>query len=337
MFVPVIIAASAVVALLIVRASAFRVLHRWGSRGENRPDDLIITVFRTPSIYWCLAVGLYLGIAVSDIPDKYVFYISKSINVIVILSITIATANLGSRTFREYIRRSSLSMPATGLAYGIIYGSVLIIGLLIILSFLGISIAPLITALGIGGLAVALALQDTMSNLFAGIHILVERSIRVGDVIRLESGLEGSVEDITWRTTRIKMNSNNMIVIPNNKLSQSIVTNYNLPEKRLAAQVQIVVGYEADADTIEKILKEEASGASSELPYLLTDPAPSVFLDPGFGESGLNFTVVCQVAGYGDLRTAQHEIRKRIIRRFRQEGITMPYVQKAVYIQQGRA
>ena len=336
LFVPAVIAAASIFVLLLVRAAAFRGIQRWGSRRENRLDDVISVVFRTPSVYWCVAVGLYLGIALSELPEKYLFYLSRGIYVILILSITIATANLASRIFRDYLRRSSLSVPATGLAFGIIYGSIMIIGSLIILSVLGISIAPLLTALGVGGLAVALALQDTMSNLFAGIHILVEKSIRVGDVIRLENGLEGYVEDITWRTTRIKMTSNNMIVIPNNKLSQSIVTNFNLPEKSLSIQVQVGVSYNADPERVEKILKEEAALAAAEMPYILSVPGPSVFLDPGFGESSLNFTLVCHVTEFSDQRTALHEVRKRILKRFRQEGVTMPSVQKAVYIQEDK-
>lgn len=325
MVLPAVIAAIATAALLIFRSAAFRLLRRWGGRTTNHVDDIIAAVIETPSLYWCLAIGLYLGIALSGIPEKYVFYTSKTIHVIVIFSITIATANLAGKIFRDYIRRSSLPLPTTGLAYGIMYGSILMIGILIMLSVLGISIAPLITALGVGGLAVALALQDTLSNLFAGIHILVEKSIRVGDFIRLENGLEGYVEDITWRTTRICMPTNNMIVVPNNKLSQSIVTNYYLPEKRLAAQVQISVGYDADPDRIEAILRDEAIKATAELEYMLTDPAPVIQLSPGFGEASLEFTVVVQIREFSDQAPAQHELRKRILKRLRHEGIMMPF------------
>lgn len=321
-------AAIAVIAtgiLLVARAAVFRLLRRWGGTTANRLDDIIIAVIETPSVYWCIAIGLYLGIALSDIPEKYVFYTSKTIYVIVILSITIAAANLAGKIFRDYIRRSSLPLPTTGLAYGIMYGSILVIGILVMLSVLGISIAPLITALGVGGLAVALALQDTLSNLFAGIHILVEKSVRVGDFIRLENGLEGYIEDITWRTTRIRMPANNMIVIPNNKLSQSIVTNYYLPEKRLTAHIQVSVGYEADPDLIEAVLLDEAKTALTELESLLPDPAPFVHLSPGFGEASLEFTLAIQVREFSDQAPAQHELRKRILKRFRKEGIAMPF------------
>ena len=97
-------------------------------------------------------------------------------HVILIFSITIACANLAGKIFRSYIQKSALPIPTTGLAYVILKGTILVIGFLIILSVLGISITPLITALGVGGLAIALALQDTLANLFAGIHIFVEQS-----------------------------------------------------------------------------------------------------------------------------------------------------------------
>ncbi|MDO9585026.1 MAG: mechanosensitive ion channel [Syntrophales bacterium] len=102
------------------------------------------------------------------------------------------------------------------------------------------------TAIGIGGLAIALALQDTLSNLFAGIHILMEKPLRVGDFVKLETGQEGFVEDIGWRTTKVRMLPNNMVIIPNSRLSQSILTNYCLPEKRLSLLIPIGVSYSSD-------------------------------------------------------------------------------------------
>ncbi len=332
--IPSVIAAFASLILLSVRAVTFRLLQRWSARKDARIDDVIIKALRVPSVFWCVAIGIYIGIAVSDLPERYVFHISKSIHVVVIFSITIASANLAGRIFKNYVEQSGLPIPATGLAYGILRGTILIIGFLIILGVLGISIAPLITALGVGGLAVALALKDTLDNLFAGIHILVEKSVRVGDFIRLETGQEGYVEDITWRTTRIKMLSNNMVVITNSKLSQSIVTNYSLPEKRTLAQIQIGVDYSADPETVERILKEEAIKAAKEVPSLLADQAPDVSLSPGFGPNSLDFTLTCQVRDIIDQGPVQHELRKRVFKRLRQEGIEIPLPQRTVYLRE---
>ncbi|KAF0145882.1 MAG: integral membrane protein [Nitrospirae bacterium] len=334
--IPAIIALSSVSVLLIIRGISFRLLHRWAEKTATKLDDIIIMVLKTPSVYWCVAIGLYTGIAISELPERYVFYLSRTINVIVILSITIAAANLAGKIFRNYVQKSNLPIPTTGLAYGILKGTILALGFLIILSFLGISITPLITALGVGGLAVALALQDTLANLFAGMHILVEKSIRVGDFIKLETGQEGYVEDITWRTTRIKMLPNNMVVIPNNKLAQSIVTNYYLPEKRMSLSIPVSVSYNSDIDKLERILTEEAKKAVEEISGLLGEPEPAVRFIPGFGESSLDFTLVCHVREFTDQFPVQHELRKRLFKRFKEEGIEIPFPQRTVYLREDK-
>lgn len=320
--------------LLILRGLAFKLLHKWAEGTETDIDDIIINSFKTPSIYWMIAIGLYIGVDMSELPEKYVFYLSKTIHVIVILSIAIASSNLAGKIFASYIRRTNLPIPTTGLANGILKGLILILGLLITLSVIGISITPFITALGVGGLAVALALQDTLSNLFAGIHILVEKSIRVGDFVRLETGQEGYVEDITWRTTRIRMLPNNMVIIPNSKLAQSTVTNYYLPEKRMSLSIPIGVSYSTDPEKVEKILIEEATRAVGEIPGLLGDPEPVVRFIPGFGESSLDFTLTCQVKEFVDQYLAQHELRKRIFKRFNEEGIEIPFPNRTVYLRE---
>ncbi len=322
--------------LAAIRKVAFRILHRWGARTETEIDDIVIDSLKTPSFYWCVAIALTIGIAASDLPEKYAFYLGKTIHVVVILSMAMAAANLSGRILEHTIRKSELPIPSTGLVQGILKGTVLTLGVLIALGTLGISITPLITALGVGGLAVALALQDTLVNLFAGIHILVERSIRVGDFIRLESGEEGHVEDITWRTTRIRMPPNNMVIIPNSKLSQSVVINYNLPEKRMALSIPVSVSRSADPERVEKILMEETQKGVGAIPGLLGDPPPVAKLIPGFGESSLDFTLVCQVQEFADQFPVQHELRKRILKRFREEGIEIPFPHRTVYLREER-
>jgi small-conductance mechanosensitive channel len=331
---PGVIAALSVVVLLVLRSIIIGLLHRWAGKTETKVDDIVIKAFRTPSIYWALAIGLYIGVGVSELPERYLSIIGKVIHIIVILSITIAAASLSGRLFTNYVQKSALPIPTTGLAYGILKGVIFIVGFLIVLSILGISITPLITALGVGGLAVALALQDTLANLFAGMHILIEKSIRVGDFIRLESGQEGYIEDITWRTTRIRMLPNNMVVIPNSKLAQSVVTNYYLPEKRMSVLIPVGVSYASDPEKVERILVEEAKGAVGSVTGLLGEPEPFVRFVPGFGESSLDFTLICQVREFVDQYPVQHELRKRILRRFREEGIEIPFPHRTVYLRE---
>ena len=320
--------------LLIVRTILFRLFHRWAVKSESHLDDLIIRSIRIPSIFWCLAIGLYVGIDLSDYSGKYLFYLSRIIHILLIFSITLAAANLAGKLFNHYFQKSNIPIPTTGLVNGLLQGIFWVVGLIIILNFLGIPITPMITALGVGGLAMALALQDTLANFFAGIHIMMEKSIRVGDFIKLESGQEGVVEDITWRTTRVKMLPNNMVIIPNLKFSQSIVTNYSLPEKRMSLSIPVSVSYQSDPEKVEAVLEDIAKKAVGEIPGLLGHPEPFVRFIPGFGDSSLDFTLICQVEEFVDQYLVQHELRKRIFKRLKAEDLEIPYPQRTVYLRE---
>ena len=123
-----------------------------------------------------------------------------------------------------------------------------------------------------------------------------------------------------------------MIIVPNAKLAQAIVTNYYLPEKRMSAMVEVRVSYDCDPDRIERVLLDVAAQGAREIPGMLADPAPSVTFDPGFGDSALGFTLNYQVAEFASQFSVRHELRKRIFRRFREEGIRIPFPARAVYM-----
>jgi small-conductance mechanosensitive channel len=125
---------------------------------------------------------------------------------------------------------------------------------------------------------------------------------------------------------------NNMVVIPNNKLAQSIITNYYLPEKSMSLLIPVSVSYSSDPEKVERILIEEAIQAAGKIPGLLAEPGPFVRLIPGFGASSLDFNLICQVREFTDQYLAQHELRKRILKRFREEGIEIPFPQRTVYL-----
>jgi small-conductance mechanosensitive channel len=319
-------------ALLVLRKIMFRLLRGWAEKTETVLDDIIVATAQTPSIYLSVALALFVTIEFSAMPQRYLQSARNTILVIVIFSVTVMIANIAEQIFKNYTRQLNIPVPSTGLFLGVLKGGIIVVGLLVILGVLNVSIAPILTALGVGGLAVALALQDTLSNLFAGIHILIEKTIHVGDYIKLESGQEGIVEDISWRTTRIKMRPNNMVIIPNAKLAHNIVVNYNLPEKWMSVAVEVGVSYSSDPEEIERVLLEIAKEAVGGVPELLAKPAPVVRFTPGFGESSLNFTIYMFVREFIDQPVVQHEMRKRIFKRFKAEGIEIPFPQRTVHL-----
>jgi small-conductance mechanosensitive channel len=332
---PFVVAVAMGLLLFAIRGLLFKVLRRWTAKTKSTIDDTVVASLRAPSVLWCLAFAIHVGVGTSELPARYVTYLTKAVDVFILFSITMVAANLAGRILDGIVESSNIPVPSTGLFQGILKGLVFLIGFLFILTSLGISITPLITTLGVGGLAVALALQDTLANLFAGIHILLEKSIRVGDFIRIESGEEGYVEDITWRTTRVRMLPNNMVVIPNNKLAKSTVTNYYLPEKRMSLLIRVGVSYSSNPRHVAEILVEEAKAAVGEIPGLRADPEPFARFIPGFGDSSLDFTLICQVDEFADQYLAQHELRMRIFERFVREDIEIPFPQRTVHLKGG--
>ncbi|MBP1750875.1 MAG: integral rane protein, partial [Deltaproteobacteria bacterium] len=214
LFIPSVVSVSSMVALFIVRGIVIHFLKRWTARSETSVRTVVLRSLRTPSIFWCIAIGLYFAVEFSDLPRKYVNIADKAISILLIFSATVVIANLAVRAFENYTQRSDINIPATGIILGVFRAAIIIAGILVILNFLGISIAPLLTALGVGGLAVALALKDTLSNLFAGLHIIASKQVRPGDHIKLNSGEEGVVTDITWRSTTITSPARNIIIVP---------------------------------------------------------------------------------------------------------------------------
>jgi small-conductance mechanosensitive channel len=126
--------------------------------------------------------------------------------------------------------------------------------------------------------------------------------------------------------------SHNLVIIPNLKLAQAIVINYHLPEKRVSLSIPVPVSYDCDIAQVERILLEEARKGAQEIPGLLAEPAPTVRLIPGFGNSSLDFTLGCQVEEFAYQYSVQHELRKRILMRFRQENINIPFPTRTVYL-----
>ncbi len=317
---------------LIVRRVVFKALKHWASKTETNTDEILIDAVSGPFIIWVLTLGLYLAVETSTLTPRFATVAGKVLLVLLIISLTIVAAQLAGNFAKLYGSRVSGALPVTSLTQNLARLFIGIIGILVVLSLLGVSITPMLTALGVGGLAVALALQDTLSNLFAGFYVGVSGNIRLGDYIKLDTGEEGYVTDINWRSTTVLALRNNLIIVPNSKLAQAIVTNFHLPEKRMSLPVAVSVSYESDPEEVERILIEEATKGAEDIPGLLDDPPPVVRFNPGFGDSSLDFTLVCQVSEFVDQFLVQHELRKRIFNRFRQGGIEIPFPIRTVYL-----
>jgi len=294
-------------------------------------DDIVVQSLRGMFPLWFFLGACWIALKVSLLNPTLVTIIEKTILVVLILSATWFVANVSGGLIQMYASTIKELVPPSSIFRNLTKAVIFALGILIVLQTLGISITPLLTALGVGGLAVALALQDTLSNLFAGLHIIISKQVRVGDFVKLETGEEGYVTDITWRNTTIRMLPNNIIVIPNNKLASSIVTNYHLPQKELAVLVQVGVSYDSDLEKVEKVTIEVAKEVMRTVEGGIPEFEPFIRYH-SFSDFSIDFTVIMRAKEFVDHYKVKHEFIKRLHKRYKQEGIEIPFPIRTVYL-----
>jgi small-conductance mechanosensitive channel len=261
-------------------------------------------------------------------------YIPHTLAVLWILSLTIAMSRLAGNLVRFYGGGATGAKNVTSLTQKLAQLVVVCTGLVLMLKIVfNTSLTPILTTLGVGGLAVALGLQDTLSNLFAGFYVSISGLLHIGDYIKLNTGEEGYVTDINWRCTMIRGVTNNLVVIPNAKLSQAIFTNYAMPDPRIALSISIGVGYDSEIDRVESILHEEITAAAGAVKGLLSEPAPYILFSPGPGDSALIFQINFTIGEFANQNGVLSELRKRIVKRLQREGITMPFPTRTVIVE----
>ena len=207
--------------------------------------------------------------------------------------------------------------------------AIYVIGVLIILDALSISIAPMITALGVGGLAVSLALKDTLSDVFAGLHILLSKKVQVGDFIQIESGDMGYVQNISWRNTTVMERTNNIIHIPNTRLSSAIIKNFDSGDPSFSVKIPVGVGYSSDLDEVEKVTKQVIEEIQSSMEETNNDYEPTMRFQ-NFGESSVNLMVYFRGNRYGDQNPIIHQFIKLLHKRYSEVGIEIPFPMRTV-------
>ncbi len=296
-------------------------------------NEVIIGGFKGVSFFGFILAGLYFASFYAGLSDKNLDKIQGVLTVLAILASTVVAARVTTGVITSYTAKQQSAFPATSIFSNITKIVVFSIGFLIIIQSLGISIAPILTALGVGGLAVALALQETLSNLFAGIHLIVSKKVSPKDYVKLESGEEGFVQDISWRNTSIRALSNNMIIVPNSKLSSVIVTNYDMHDSETSVLVNLSVAYGSDLERVEKVTIAVASDVVHSVTGGVESFEPFIRYS-AFADSGINMTVILRAKTFVDQYLLKHEFIKALHKRYRVEGIEIPFPVRTVHLKQ---
>jgi small-conductance mechanosensitive channel len=320
-----IVVASGVLGMFLQKVVLAR-LRRKAEKSAASWDDILTRSLRGLIFLWALLVGLAVALKTAPLNPGLARTLGQALTILAIISATHFLARIAGGAIVLGLGRITgfpVSIFPTLTAF-VVYG----LGLLIILDYLKISITPLITALGVGGLAVALALQDTLSNLFAGLHILATRKVRPGDYVKLGSGEEGYVRDITWRNTTIEALAGNLIIVPNSKLGTGSLTNFDLPASDSAVLVDFGVAYKTDLRRCEEVVLEVAK---ARVPGGVPTFTPFVRFHT-FGDFAIQGTIILRGGRFVDRYLIKHELVKSLHERFAREGIEIPFPVRTVLL-----
>ncbi|MYC33584.1 MAG: mechanosensitive ion channel family protein [Chloroflexi bacterium] len=335
-----IILAVSIVVALVFSTLVFRRLLRLSIVAGANFDVKTVAAIRIPIAAFVLLAGLYLALIALSPPPQVQILLNKASSVIAILIGAVLVNGLASGFLFWLEIRAQNSRPdgSSGWLFPLVRRGVLAfvvaVAVMVSLDILGLNISPLIAGLGIAGLAIALALQPTLGNLFAGTYVISEGVINVGDYIEMANGIDGFVVDVNWRSTRLRTRTNNLVVVPNSVFAETIITNFNKPEDPVNMIIPCGVAYESDLVEVERIGLEETNAVREEHPGAVREFEPR-FIYRAFGDSNIDFVVVIRaqnrIAGFN----VRSELIKRLHSRFAAEGITINYPARTLHFPNG--
>ena len=300
-------------------------------------DDAVLDAIEPHIVLWFFLGGLSIAssnidsVNVSNVFLKNIInnYVSQFLVIVLIGSVTLAAGKLAVSLFDLWAKDQEKGFPSTTMFTNFVRIAIYVIGLLIILDSLNISIAPMITALGVGGLAISLALKDTLSDVFAGLHILLSKKVQVGDFVQIDTGDMGYVQNISWRNTTIMERTNNIIHIPNTRLSSAIIKNFDSGDPSFSIKIPVGVGYDSDLEEVEKVTQEVIDEIQTSMDETNKNYEPAMRFQ-SFGESSINLMVYFRGNRYGDQNPIINTFIKLLHKKYADTGIEIPFPMRTI-------
>jgi small-conductance mechanosensitive channel len=323
MLIPLAFITAGIILGLIIEIVVMKVALKYAKTTAWEVDEIIVLSFKGIILLYTYLLGIYLAtLFMSELSDS----VRGLINNILLSIVVLVTAHVFSKIIVGFTRRETSrirGVPASTTIISLLPRLLLYLAAaMIVLNVFGITILPFIAAFGIIGLALALAVQETLANLFAGFQIIASKKIKPGQYIKLDSGEQGIIKDISWRNTSIHHSSNYMIIVPNSKLAGSVVENYDVPVQEIGFVVYLEVSYYTDLDRLEKVLLEEATKIQKTVEGGLRTYEPIVRYYE-FGDASVKVKVIMRGVEYSSKNLMTHEFIKNIHKRFEKEGFEM--------------
>ncbi len=313
-----------VTALILIKRFIFSRIRAFAARTQSHIDDVLIFAISRPATFLILGSGILFVARLLPFSPEVDRWFNMAFGLAALLAVVLFLDRLVRGLVTHYESKIDFFKTSRAIIIGSTRAVVILIAVFIFLGSIGVSITPLVASLGIGSLAVALALQDTLANFFAGIQVLIDKPVAVGNFVKLDSGEEGYVTKVGWRSTHVRMITHDVVVVPNSKLINSVITNYSLPRKELAIRVQVGVHYKSDLAKVEEIACEVGKEIMKTVKGGVPNFEPFVRFHT-FGDSSINFTMVLRAREFEEGYRIKHEFVKALHRRFKEEGVVIPF------------
>ncbi len=303
---------------------------RIAEKTKTEIDDILISMVSRPLYYMVIFIGLYLASRSIAPIIPYFEKIEMAFFVIGILIGAWMVTKIVSLFVILWLEKEKGIEHVPEVINKTVSVFIFTLAILMILDYFNIALSPLIATLGVGGIAVGLALQSTLSDFFAGMHIMSDKPLRVGDFVELEDGTVGYVDDIGWRSTKIRALGDYSVILPNSKLAQSKIINYALPVKQTNVIVNCGVAYESDLEKVEKVTLDVARKIQKKLEECDDKWEPKIRFN-NFGDSNIEFIVILRAKDYGYRYKIVHEFIKELKKRYDKEGIEIAWPVRKIY------
>ena len=301
---------------------------------ESELMEIFFRAMRGIPIYLSVVIGLYWSVTTSDLPESLEKLFSYVLFAMIIFSLT----RVCERTLSGFIRMKfgpSTDITQSTLLDTIFRAAIYASGALIILDYFGISVAPIMAAMGFGSVAIAMGVKEPLENIFTGLLLIISKQIRVNDYIRLSTGDEGRVTDINWRyITVTPPNEGSVVVIPSKVIANAVSTNFSQPRDDIIVVVPIGVSYDSDLEHVERVTVEVARELQIKIdgykPMFDSEGVDRNTLAPivryqAFNDSSIDFNTILHVQTFTNQYLLKHEFIKAITKRYREEGINIPF------------
>ena len=312
--------------LLIIKKMIFSRVRKLADKTVTKLDDIFLNALDLPLTLFIFASGIFVleNIFEFGMEGDLLKFVDVAFKGTTIIAVILFFDRLLRGFLGYYSEKLKVLKDSGGMLHVVIRAVVMGLGLLILLDSFGVSITPILASLGIGSLAIALALQPALENFFAGVQIMIDKPIKVGQFIKLESGEEGYVHKIGWRSIWIRMLPNNVVIMSNKVFVNQKIINYYYPETEMALLVQVGVHYDSDLEHVEKVTIEVGENVLKTVDGGVPEFKPFIRYHT-FNDFSIDFTVILRVKEFVDNYLVKHEFIKRLHKRFNEEGIIIPY------------